>query len=40
MTRLTVTPKHWYSWKFVVMGGPRQMADVGLSSWREKGAPT
>jgi hypothetical protein len=37
MSVLTMTPKHWYSWDFSVLEGARRLADVHLSSWREKG---
>ena len=37
MSVLTLTPKSWGSWNFAVSDGERQLADVRLSWWREKG---
>jgi hypothetical protein len=34
---LTATPKHWYSWEFTLAAGDRVVADIDISSWRERG---
>lgn len=34
---LAIEPQHWYSWDFTVSQGGRPIAEVGLSSWRERG---
>ena len=34
---LTVAPKHWYSWEFTLAAGDRVVADIDISSWRERG---
>ena len=34
---LTATPKHWYSWKFTLATGNHVVADIDISSWRERG---
>jgi hypothetical protein len=33
---LTMTPKRWYSWDFAVINGDRTIAELDLSSWRER----
>jgi hypothetical protein len=40
VTTLTLMPKQWWSWDFLVMEGPRQLAFVDVSSWWEKGILT
>jgi len=35
--RLTLTPRRWYSWDFIVTDDSRQVAEMDLSAWREKG---
>ena len=40
MTTLSIVPKRWYSWDFNVLDGPRQVALVDVSAWREKGVLT
>jgi hypothetical protein len=37
---LTIAPAHWYSWNFDVLDGARRLAQVDVSSWREKGVVT
>ena len=37
---LQVVPRHWYSWDVTVSDGSRPVADIAMSSWREKGALT
>jgi len=37
MSVLTLTPRNWFSWNFSVLDGERALADVNLSSWRERG---
>jgi len=37
---LTIAPLHWYSWDFDVLDGTRHLAQVDVSSWREKGVVT
>lgn len=37
---LTLVPRHWYSWDFVVENGDRTVAALDLSSWRERGEIT
>jgi hypothetical protein len=37
MSTLTLTPKHWFSWDFDVSDGARQLVDIRLSRWRERG---
>jgi hypothetical protein len=34
---LTVAAKHWYSWEFTLAAGDRVVADIDISSWRERG---
>lgn len=35
----SAVPKHWFSWDFVVHdANPKPVAEVRLSSWRERGA--
>lgn len=31
-------PKQWFSWDFRVLDGGREVAEMGLSLWREKGS--
>lgn len=33
-----VIPKSWFSWNFKISEGPTTIADLDLSSWREKGS--
>jgi len=40
MTALTLAPRDWFSWNFSVLDGERTLADVHLSSWRERGTLT
>jgi hypothetical protein len=40
VTSLALLPKHWYSWDFTLVSGDRTLADLDLSSWREKGVVT
>jgi hypothetical protein len=35
---LRAVPKHWFSWDFAIRDANRQVAEVKLSSWRERGA--
>ena len=37
---LQILPTHWYSWNFSVTDESRTVADITMSSWREKGALT
>jgi len=37
MSTLTLTPKHWFSWDFVVLDDTRRLMDLRTSLWREKG---
>jgi hypothetical protein len=37
MSVLTLTPRSAFSWNFSVLDGERPLADVNLSSWRERG---
>lgn len=30
-------PENWFSWNFAVMEGTKRIADLDISSWREKG---
>jgi hypothetical protein len=34
---LTVVAKNWFSWKFTLTAADRAVADINLSSWRERG---
>jgi hypothetical protein len=34
---LTVAAKNWFSWKFTLAAGTRAVADIDISSWRERG---
>jgi hypothetical protein len=35
--RLTLAPRRWYSWDFIVTDDAREVATMDLSAWREKG---
>ncbi len=37
---LKAIPNHWFSWDFTVMEGSQSVADIDVSSWREKGLLT
>jgi hypothetical protein len=37
---LTATPRSWYSWDFTLAKNGTTLADIDLSSWREKGTLT
>jgi hypothetical protein len=37
MSALTLAPRRWYSWDFFLFDGSRELADLRVSSWREKG---
>ena len=37
MKSMALVPKHWYSWDFAVIAEDTTIADLRLSSWREKG---
>jgi hypothetical protein len=37
---LTAIPHHWFSWNFTLFDQGRSLAEIGLSSWREKGGLT
>jgi hypothetical protein len=37
MSVLTLTPHNWFSWNFSLFDGDRALAEVKLSSWRERG---
>ncbi len=37
---LTATPKHWFSWDFVVLEGSQAVAEIDISWWRERGVLT
>jgi hypothetical protein len=37
MSVLTLTPHNWFSWNFSLFDGERTLAEVNLSSWRERG---
>jgi len=38
---MSAVPKHWFSWDFVIQDATLQpVAEVKLSSWRERGAVT
>ena len=37
---LQVVPKHWYSWDVTVTDESRNVADIAMSRWGEKGALT
>jgi hypothetical protein len=37
---LTAVPKNWFSWDFTVMDGSQAVAEIEVSSWREKGILT
>lgn len=37
---LTAIPRHWFSWDFVLTDGEIPLADIDISSWREKGELT
>lgn len=34
---LTVAAKSWFSWKFTLAAGDRAVAEIHISSWRERG---
>jgi hypothetical protein len=40
MTLLTANPQGWFSWDFTLTKNGESVADIDLSSWREKGALT
>jgi hypothetical protein len=40
MSVLTLMPRGWFSWNFSVLDGERALADVYLSSWRDRGRLT
>ncbi len=33
---LRILPKSWFSWDFTVADGPRPIADIDMSVWRER----
>ncbi len=37
---LTANPQSWFSWDFTLVKNGESLADIDLSSWREKGALT
>jgi hypothetical protein len=37
---LTASPRSWFSWNFTLAKDGESLADIDLSSWREKGALT
>ena len=37
MSVLTLAPRNWFTWNFSVLDGERPLAEVYLSSWRERG---
>jgi len=37
---LTAVPRHWHSWGFSLTEGGKSVADIDISSWREKGQLT
>lgn len=37
---LTAIPRHWFSWDFSLTDGEKPIADIDISSWREKGELT
>ena len=40
MSVLTLAPRNWFTWNFSVLDGERPLAEVNLSSWRERGTLT
>jgi hypothetical protein len=40
LSALTLAPRRWYSWDFTLHDGPREVADLDLSAWREKATLT
>ena len=40
MSALTLAARRWYSWDFTLHDGPREVADLDLSAWREKATLT
>jgi hypothetical protein len=40
LTMLTANPRSWFSWDFTLAKNGESLADIDLSSWREKGALT
>lgn len=37
---LTAIPRHWFSWDFTLFDKGESLAEIGMSSWREKGRVT
>jgi hypothetical protein len=40
MTMLTAIPRNWFSWDFTLVDEGHPLAEIGMSSWREKGTLT
>src|SRR5918993_4467197 len=37
---MALLPRRWYSWDFSLVSGDRTLAELDLSSWRERGVVT